>query len=95
MARNVKEVTTKRNSKLESFLKINLPESAYERIIAYEPCIVDHRKEKKAFKYVVLSAERIYLTENPPKTIREEDGVQLGELISVELVRYRSILVIY
>ncbi|XP_003726460.2 uncharacterized protein C12orf56 [Strongylocentrotus purpuratus] len=86
MARNVKEITTKRNSKLESFLKINLPESAYERIIAYEPCIVDHRKEKKAFKYVVLSAERIYLTENPPKTIREEDGVQLGELISVELV---------
>lgn len=86
MARNASEFTTKRNSKLESFLKINLTENTYERIIAYEPCIVDHRKEKKAFKYVILSDERIFLTENPPKTIREEDGVRLGEVTSVELV---------
>ncbi|XP_071486660.1 uncharacterized protein C12orf56-like [Diadema antillarum] len=86
MARNASASTTKRNSKLDSFLKLNLSESVYERIVTYEPCIVDHRKEKKAYKYVILSDERLYLTENPPRTIRPEDGVHLGELTSVELV---------
>lgn len=74
----------KKNSKLESFLYRKLPEHRYERIRGYESCIVVSEKENKAFKYVVLGDEWIYLTENPPKTIQE--SVALGDVISVELV---------
>lgn len=73
----------KKNSKLESFLFRKLPEHRYERIRGYESCIVVSEKENKAFKYVVLGDEWIYLTENPPKTIQE--SVALGDVISVEL----------
>lgn len=74
----------KKNSKLESFLFRKLPEHKYERIRGYESCVVVSEKENKAFKYVVLGDEWIYLTENPPKTIQE--SVALGDVISVELV---------
>ncbi|KAL4225887.1 hypothetical protein ACF0H5_013875 [Mactra antiquata] len=74
----------KKNSKLESFLFRKLPEHRYERIRGYESCVVISEKENKAFKYVVLGDEWIYLTENPPKTITE--SVALGDVISVELV---------
>jgi hypothetical protein len=74
----------KKNSKLESFLFRKLPEHRYERIRGYESCIVVSERENKAFKYVILGDEWIYLTENPPKTIQE--SVALGDVISVELV---------
>ncbi|KAL3851829.1 hypothetical protein ACJMK2_015534 [Sinanodonta woodiana] len=73
-----------RNSKLDSFLKRKLEEERYERIRAYESCIVVSEKENKTFKYVVLGDEWIYLTENPPKTIQEV--VCLEDLVSVDLV---------
>ena len=74
----------KKNSKLETFLFHTLPDQKYERIRGYESCIVVSEKENKAFKYVVLGDEWIYLTENPPKSIQE--AVCLGEVISVDLV---------
>ena len=74
----------KKNSKLESFLYRSLSEDKYERIRGYESCIVVSERENKAFKYVVLGDEWIYLTENPPKVIQETVG--LGDIVSVELV---------
>lgn len=74
----------KKNSKLESFLFRSLPEQKFERIRGYESCIVISEKENKAFKYVVLGDEWIYLTENPPKCIQE--AVSLADVIDVELV---------
>ncbi|XP_041379552.1 uncharacterized protein C12orf56-like [Gigantopelta aegis] len=84
MARGISDLLVKKNSKLESYLKRFLSEETYERIRAYESCIIFSEKEKKAFKYVVLGDEWIYLTENPPKTIQQT--VHLGDVIDVELV---------
>ena len=84
MARGSIDILLRKNSKLESFLRRTLSEDTYERIRAYESCIVVSEKENKAFKYVVLGDEWIYLTENPPKAVQE--SVCLRDLISVELV---------
>ena len=79
MARNGADVLGKRNSKLEAFLKRNLDEDTFERMRAHEACL-----EQKDFKFIILSDEWIYLTENPPKKVYET--VHLGDVFSVELV---------
>lgn len=79
----------KKNGKFESFLKRTITEEAFERVRAYESCIVVSEKENKSFKFVVLSDERIYLTENPPKTLQEV--VHLKDVTSVELVSLCSL----
>ena len=79
-------VTTKQDSKLESFLRQKLPEDVYDKIRTYEPCFVQLDKVKLAFKYMVLTDERILVTENPPKRIIEEESLHLGEVTSIELV---------
>nr|XP_006820325.1 PREDICTED: uncharacterized protein LOC100368340 [Saccoglossus kowalevskii] len=86
MARNATESLCRRNPKLDTFLKRKLSANVYDRIRAYEECIISSEKEKRAFKHVVLSDERIYLTENPPKNITEDDSVPLEEITSVEMV---------
>ena len=73
-----------KNSKFESFLKRTISDEAFERVRAYESCIVISEKENKSFKFVVLTDEKIYLTENPPKTLQEV--VLLKDVTSVELV---------
>lgn len=89
MARSSADLLTKTNSKLESFLKRAVSEETYERIRAYESCIVVSERENKAFKYIVLGDEWIYLTENPPKGIQET--VPLKDIVSVELVRRKAL----
>ena len=84
MARNGADAFVKRNSKLEAFLKRNVDEDTFERLRAHEPCVVCSKKEDKAFKFVVISDEWIYLTENPPKKVSEE--VHLGNIVSIKLV---------
>ncbi|XP_013064810.2 uncharacterized protein C12orf56-like isoform X1 [Biomphalaria glabrata] len=74
----------KKDSKFESFLKRSFSDEAFERVRAYESCVISSEKESKAFKFIVLSDERLYLTENPPKTV--EEAVHLKDVISVELV---------
>ncbi|XP_070557497.1 uncharacterized protein C12orf56-like isoform X2 [Ptychodera flava] len=86
MARNGIEALCRRNPKLDTFIKKKLPPSVYERIRAYEECIINSEKEKKAFKHVILSDECIYITENPPKSIKQEDAVPLANVISIEMV---------
>ncbi|XP_014786448.1 uncharacterized protein C12orf56 isoform X1 [Octopus bimaculoides] len=56
---------TQRNNKLECFLKRTLPSERYNRLRAYEACIVD-----KTFKYIIVGDQCIYLTENPPRTLQ-------------------------
>jgi len=84
MARGGAEALFKKNNKLESYLKRTLLDETFERVRAYESCIIVSEKENKAFKYVVLGDEWIYLTENPPKTL--QGTVQLKDIVSVELV---------
>ncbi|XP_033746144.1 uncharacterized protein C12orf56-like isoform X5 [Pecten maximus] len=84
MARSGSESLFKKNTKLESYLKRNLTDEAFERVRAYESCIVVSEKENKAFKYVILGDESIYLTENPPKNLQE--SVHLKDIVAVELV---------
>ncbi len=60
---------SRRNIKLDSFLKRNTERTVYERIRAYEPCVVISETVNKVYMHVVLSDERVYLTEYPPRTL--------------------------
>ena len=75
----------KLNVKLDTFLKRNAERDVYERIRAYEPCIVVSDSINKVFMHVVLSDDSIYLTEYPPRTIRQ--AVCFRDIVDVELVR--------
>ncbi|EPY75209.1 hypothetical protein CB1_001749006 [Camelus ferus] len=48
------------------------------------PCIVVSDSEKHTLKYVVLSDRLIYLTENPPKSIRRV--VALRDVVAIDLI---------
>uniref|UniRef100_A0A8C4RM82 Uncharacterized protein n=1 Tax=Erpetoichthys calabaricus TaxID=27687 RepID=A0A8C4RM82_ERPCA len=72
-----------KNSKLDSFLKRNLPQSVYERVRVHEACVVISDSVNKLYMFVVLTDDCIYLTENPPKTVRVS---VLRNMTSVSLV---------
>ncbi|XP_076776478.1 uncharacterized protein C12orf56 homolog [Arvicanthis niloticus] len=72
------------NSRLDAFLRRHLPPEVYDTVRAYEPCIVVSDAEKHTFKYVVLSDRLIYLTENPPKSIRRV--VALRDVVAIDLI---------
>ncbi|XP_059833563.1 uncharacterized protein C12orf56 homolog isoform X6 [Hypanus sabinus] len=86
MARNeLDPFPFKRHDKLDFFLKRHLDESVFNKIRMYEACIVvTEKKHKKAFHFVILTDECIYLTQNPPKSIHE--AVHLGDVVAIELV---------
>lgn len=69
-----------RNNKLECFLKRSLTEERYERLRAYDSCIVDRK-----WRYLVLGDRCIYLTENPPRTLRK--AILYRDLKAAQLVR--------
>ncbi|XP_028614954.1 uncharacterized protein C12orf56 homolog [Grammomys surdaster] len=72
------------NSRLDAFLRRHLRPEVYDAVRAYEPCIVVSDAEKHTFKYVVLSDRLIYLTENPPKSIRRV--VALRDVVAIDLI---------
>uniref|UniRef100_A0A5F5PPZ8 Chromosome 6 C12orf56 homolog n=1 Tax=Equus caballus TaxID=9796 RepID=A0A5F5PPZ8_HORSE len=72
------------NSRLDAFLRRHLPPAVYDAVRAYEPCVVVSDSEKHALKYVVLSDRLIYLTENPPKSIRRV--VALRDVVAIDLI---------
>ncbi len=84
MARSNSVALVKRNSKLETFLKHRLDADIFEAIRAYDACIVCSEKEDKKFKFVILTREWLYLTENPPKKLYE--AVHLKDIVSLTLV---------
>ncbi|XP_039090252.1 uncharacterized protein C12orf56 homolog isoform X12 [Hyaena hyaena] len=72
------------NSRLDAFLRRRLPPEVYDAVRAYEPCVVVSESEKHTLKYVVLSDRLIYLTENPPKSIRR--AVALRDVVAIDLI---------
>uniref|UniRef100_A0A3Q3W597 Uncharacterized protein n=1 Tax=Mola mola TaxID=94237 RepID=A0A3Q3W597_MOLML len=54
---------------LELFLKRHTERTVFERIRASEPCVVISDTINKAYMHVVLSDERVYLTEHAPRTL--------------------------
>ncbi|TRY58906.1 hypothetical protein DNTS_003115 [Danionella cerebrum] len=72
------------NSKLDSFLKRNTSRDVYERIRVSEPCVVVSGSVKKAFMHVILSDERVYLSEYPPRALRE--ALSFTHITSIELI---------
>ncbi|KAI5225188.1 hypothetical protein MUG91_G240n10 [Manis pentadactyla] len=71
------------NSRLDAFLRKHLPPEVYDAIRAYESCIVVSDTERHSLKYVVLSDRLIYLTENPPKSIRRVAALQ--DIVAIDL----------
>ncbi|KAI2665582.1 hypothetical protein H4Q32_021915 [Labeo rohita] len=74
----------KNNSKLDSFLKRNTSRDVYERIRVYEPCVVVSGSVKKVFMHVILSDERVYLSEYHPRALRE--ALSFRHIKSIELI---------
>lgn len=72
------------NVKLDSFLKRNTEREVYERLRASEPCVVVSDTVNKAYMHVVLSDERVYLTEYPPRTLTA--AVSFRRVRDIELV---------
>ncbi|XP_019132441.2 uncharacterized protein C12orf56 homolog isoform X1 [Larimichthys crocea] len=60
---------SRRNIKLDSFLKRNTERAVYERIRTSEPCVVISDSINKEYMHVVMSDERVYLTEYPPRAL--------------------------
>ncbi|XP_032445288.1 uncharacterized protein C12orf56 homolog isoform X1 [Xiphophorus hellerii] len=74
----------RRNARLDSFLKRNTERALYERIRTYEPCVVVSDVINKVYMYAVLSDERVYLTEFPPRALTA--AVSLERVRDIELV---------
>ncbi|XP_054862777.1 uncharacterized protein C12orf56 homolog [Amphiprion ocellaris] len=74
----------RRNVRLDSFLKRNTERAVYERIRAYEPCVVRSDTVNKVYMHVVLSDERVYLTEYPPRALTA--AVSFGRVRDIDLV---------
>ncbi|KAL1275374.1 hypothetical protein QQF64_034997 [Cirrhinus molitorella] len=74
----------KNNSKLDSFLKRNTSRDVYQRIRVYEPCVVVSGSVKKVFMHVILSDERVYLSEYHPRALRE--ALSFRHIKSIELI---------
>ncbi|XP_073668786.1 uncharacterized protein C12orf56 homolog isoform X3 [Paramisgurnus dabryanus] len=72
------------NSKLDSFLKRNTSRDVYERIRACEPCVVVSGSVKKVFMHVILSDERVYLSEYRPRALRK--ALSFRDITSIELI---------
>ncbi|XP_059181486.1 uncharacterized protein C12orf56 homolog isoform X2 [Centropristis striata] len=75
---------SRRNIKLDSFLKRNTDRGLYDRIRAYEPCVVISETVNKVYMHVVLSDERVYITEYPPRTLTE--AFSFSRVRDIELV---------
>ncbi|XP_061570408.1 uncharacterized protein C12orf56 homolog isoform X2 [Cololabis saira] len=75
---------SRRNARLDSFLKRNTERAVYERIRAAEPCVVLSDSVNKVFMHAVLSDQCVYLTEYLPRTITE--AVSFGRVRHIELV---------
>uniref|UniRef100_A0A3P9IXJ7 Si:ch211-258f14.2 n=1 Tax=Oryzias latipes TaxID=8090 RepID=A0A3P9IXJ7_ORYLA len=75
---------TRRNPRLDSFLKRNTDRELYERIRASEPCVVVSDSIHRVYMHVVLSDERVYLTEFSPRTLIT--AASLRRVRSIQLV---------
>jgi len=79
------EEVRKRNLRLEHYLKRELDVDSFERIRAHDACLVQSEKEDKEYKFIILSDEWIYLTENPPKTLSKV--IHMRDVTAIEMVK--------
>ncbi|XP_071357753.1 uncharacterized protein C12orf56 homolog isoform X1 [Trachinotus anak] len=70
--------------RLDRFLRRNTERAVYERIRTCEPCVVVSERVNKVYMHVVLSDERVYLTEHPPRALTA--AVSFGRVRDIELV---------
>ncbi|XP_075886103.1 uncharacterized protein C12orf56 homolog isoform X2 [Nelusetta ayraudi] len=75
---------SRRNIRLDSFLKRNTEPAVYEGIGACEPCVVVSESVNKVYMHAVLGDERVYLTEYPPRTLAT--AFTFGRVREIELV---------
>ncbi|XP_019964843.2 uncharacterized protein C12orf56 homolog [Paralichthys olivaceus] len=75
---------SRRNIKLDSFLKRSMGRAVHERVRASEPCVVVSDAFNKVYMHAVLSDERVYLTEHAPRTLTV--AVSFGRVLGIELV---------
>lgn len=73
------------NIKLDSFLRRNTGQEVYDSIRFYEPCVVISETINKAYMHVVLSDERVFLTEYTPRTVTT--ALSFRRVRDIELVR--------
>lgn len=77
---------SRRNIRLDSFLKRNTEPAVYEGIGACEPCVVVSESVNKVYMHAVLGDERVYLTEYPPRTLAT--AFTFGRVREIELVSF-------
>lgn len=75
----------RRNSKLDSFLRRHTEQAVYDGIRFCEPCVVISETVDKAYMHVVLSDERVFLTEYTPRTLTA--ALSFGRVRDIALVR--------
>jgi len=76
-----------KHQKVYSFLKRVLSQERYERLRAIEPCVIVANGFNKAFKFVILGDDRLYITENPPKLAKDvRIVIELSTVTSIQIV---------
>ncbi|XP_049638974.1 uncharacterized protein C12orf56 homolog [Suncus etruscus] len=72
------------NPRLDAFLRRHLAPQVYDAIRAYEACVAVSEAQKRFWGFVVLSDRLLYLTQNPPKTLRQV--VALRDVVAIDLI---------
>lgn len=76
-----------KHQKVYSFLKRVLSQERYERIRAIEPCVIVANGFNKAFKFVILGDDRLYISENPPKLAKDvRIVIDLSSVTNIQIV---------
>lgn len=70
--------------RLDKFLREQLRQEIYERVVSSEPCVIFSPEEKRVHRYAVLGHRCLYATEFPPKNLKVL--VQLEDIVSVDMV---------
>lgn len=75
-------------AKFDSFLKRILSNKEYKEVKTYEPCVVTSSKEKHAFRFTFVTRDKIYITENPPKSLLY--SIALKDVVDVFVVNDKA-----
>lgn len=89
MAGSSLEDGVQKHQKVYSFLKRTLPQDRYEGVRLIEPCVIVTDGFNKTFQFAVLGDEMLYITENPPRSLKDiKIKLDLAYVTSVELVSW-------
>ncbi|XP_068081885.1 uncharacterized protein C12orf56 [Anabrus simplex] len=76
-------LSSRRNPKLEIFLKRALPRALFDDIRGYERCVVKSMRSNLTFRYVVLTGKALLLVPYPLRSA--EVAVCLGDILSIRV----------